>query len=242
MGDHRQVFYDNYEAFKEQVWSAGLDDYLAESYAIEMKRASAIPGHTVLELGFGSGRFLDWCKEHEFSAFGMEAAQPLVEKAKERGHTVWLGTNPSQVIPGSMKFDLIVAIDVFEHLTVEELLQLFEFCKDALNPSGKILARFPNGASPFSLPLQNGDVTHASSLTPQKIAQIAKIHSFVLEGAYNAARPLRGGKRPPWVRKFGYLARDVVTSFLCMTFHGKKFPMDANVTVVLGKNSGGHHP
>lgn len=235
MGDWRQVFYDNYDSFKEDSWAESVDEFLEDSFSIEMSRADAKPGQSVLELGFGNGLFLDWCKENQYKAYGVETVPVLVEKARDRGHTAWLGSRPADAVPPDQQFDLIVAIDLFEHLTTDELLDLFEFCARSLKTGGRILARFPNGASPFSAPLQYGDATHVSVLTPKKIEQIANIHNFKLVRACNAARPRHGGKRPPWIRRLGYLARDIIGNVTALAFHGKKIPMDANVTVVLAR-------
>lgn len=237
MEDLRGIFYNNYRSFKVESWKDHADTFLREAFSIEIKRSKIKPGQKILELGFGNGCFLDWCKEMGFAATGLETNPDMVESAKERGHEAWLGSSPKDAVPQDLSFDLIVAIDVFEHLTLKELLEVFDFCGKALNENGRILARFPNGASPFSRPLQHGDATHVSVLTPKKIEQIAAIHNFKLAGVYNAARPTRGGRRLPMIRKLGYFARDIIAWNLGMVFYGKTFPMDANVTVVLERAS-----
>ena len=67
------------------------------------------------------------------------------------------------------RFDLVVAFDVAEHLSFDELQTFFSWVRDHLNEGGKLYLRFPEGASPLGLANQNGDFMHVTSLTLPKI-------------------------------------------------------------------------
>ena len=73
-----------------------------------------------------------------------------------------------------MNFDLIVLLDVLEHIEACELFSFFELIKNKLSNSGIVIARFPNGDSPFSLENQNGDLTHTNYIGSYKIKSIAE--------------------------------------------------------------------
>lgn len=65
------------------------------------------------------------------------------------------------------KLDLVVAFDVMEHMTREQLLVLFDTLAALLKSGGHVLARFPNAQSPLGCVTQNGDWTHRSALSAQ---------------------------------------------------------------------------
>ena len=68
------------------------------------------------------------------------------------------------------QYDLIIALDVIEHLTDIEVKQLFAEANVLLKPKGLILIRTPNGAGPFGLPNQIGDATH---ITPISLSRLS---------------------------------------------------------------------
>ena len=57
-------------------------------------------------------------------------------------------------------FDVIVAIDVVEHLTHEELLNLMDTVYKKLKIKGKFILHTPNATSIFSGRMRYGDLTH----------------------------------------------------------------------------------
>ena len=59
-------------------------------------------------------------------------------------------------------FDLVIALDVMEHINKKDLEKFLFEVQRVLIKGGKFIARVPNGDSPFGLPLQNGDLTHQS--------------------------------------------------------------------------------
>ncbi len=234
MLDWRQHFYRQYEVFKG--WSERADHFSEESYCIEMRRAGLTSGDRVLELGFGTGEFLDWCQDQGCAVTGIEAIISLAKAAMQRGHDVRIGDAVALLPTLDGEFDLVVAFDLFEHLSVNELLDLFANIRRILSPAGKILARFPNGASPFSVVHQYGDMTHVTVLSPARIDQIAKSSGLRLIAAYNSARTTKGKRMPRALRTLAYLSRDVIETALGLIYYsGSRIPMDPNCTVILAK-------
>ena len=88
----------------------------------------------ILEIGFGNGSLAGWLKTFHPSASwtGIEVQQTLVEKAKNAGFDA--SSNLDQ-LPARKQFDVIVALDVIEHLSDSEiekvlkLLMIFEIRK-----------------------------------------------------------------------------------------------------------------
>jgi predicted TPR repeat methyltransferase len=190
-----------------------------------------------LEIGFGAGRFLDWARRRGYSVTGVEIIEELVDRARAAGHNVFQGTPQTVIDPGSQQFDLIVAFDVFKHLSVEELIDLLSFSRSILSSSGRILARFPNGGSPFGVFWQNSDVTHATTISGEGIRQLALVAGMQVLSVANAARPM-AGRRSRILKRGAYLLRDIIEWTIGYLYLGYRAPLDPNLTVVLGLELG----
>jgi len=123
----------------------------------------------VLEIGYGNGALLGYLRARGHAVVGVEINEPLVTRANECGYTAYQGAAWAIAELQPQHFDLIVAFDVAEHMSYEELRIFFAWVRDHLNEGGKLYLRFPEGASPFGLANQNGDFTHVTSLSLPKI-------------------------------------------------------------------------
>ena len=231
--DWRLQFYDDYLVFKS--WDDKRPAVLDEIFAIETGRAGKIAPAAALEIGFGSGHFLDWAAANGYRTTGVEIISSLVESAAQRGHRALHGLPREVLNPAVDRFDLIVAFDVFEHMTVEEIADFLQLAASLLNPGGRVLARFPNGTSPFGAFYQAADITHVTILSASRIRQIGLSAGLGLVDAFNAARPVAGTARSVLAQKARYLVRDAIEAFIGRLYFGSVVPLDPNITVVLGK-------
>lgn len=155
--------YDRYDQFKDWTpasfgaCSPGMADY----YRAELARHGMdVNGKRVLEIGFGNGEFLQFARTAGGEVHGIEIQPALLERARTHGFSVH-GDLDAGIAALSGPVDLFALFDVLEHLAPEETIALLQKLAGVAAPSGALLvARFPNGDSPFSLPLQNGDFTH----------------------------------------------------------------------------------
>ena len=93
------------------------------------------PGR-LLDIGCGTGWFLDVAKEYGFEVYGQELGKELAHwTAKQLGIEVF--NQPVRGLPESMKFDVITMFDVLEH--IPDPLELLLDCKDRLNNNGIIV-------------------------------------------------------------------------------------------------------
>lgn len=123
----------------------------------------------VLEIGFGNGAFAGWLKMiyPHISWTGIEIQDALVSKAQKAGFNAILA-NSDKMLVG--QYDLIIALDVIEHLTDQEIEAFFSDALAKLKLNGVILTRTPNGGGPFGLPNQTGDSTH---ITPISLSRLS---------------------------------------------------------------------
>ena len=208
---------------------------LAEIFDIEAARARIEKEDSLLEIGFGEGLFLDWAKESGFPITGVEINCDFYTLAKERGHNVYLGDAKELLFEADEKYNGIFLFDVLEHLTLEEISSLFDLFQTILVKKGKILARVPNGGSPFGRYLQNSDATHLTVLTGSKIQDIAQLSGLEVKGIFNGARTKKTGAHKNWILKWiAYGLRDVIQLAIGYLYYGENIPLDPNLTVVLG--------
>ena len=227
---------------RERLYRSYLDfhpladeDRSNEVFAIELQRAGLSPPARILEIGFGRGHFLDWARKNGYEVSGVEIIEEFVRNARDRGHDVFTGIAQDVIDPGN-QYDLIAAFDVFEHLSISELVDLLRFAKRILSKDGVILARFPNGSSPFGAHYQNGDATHNTALSGTRIGQIALVAGMRLVFAGNSARSLRAGRRHWALKRVAYIARDTIEWAIGQVYFGERIPLDPNLTVIIGNN------
>lgn len=233
----QEQFNKNYQ--KRKAWF-GKNNFQEQSevFSIETGRAGIKKGDSFLEIGFGEGLFLDWAKASGFDIAGVEINRDFFRMAKERGHIVYLGDTQAVLSGSDKKYDGIFLFDVIEHLTLNEILRLFTFLKSILKKEGNILARVPNGGSPFGRFLQNSDATHLTVLTGSKIQDIAQLSGLEVKGIYNGARTKRSGAHKNWILKWiAYGLRDILQLAIGYLYYGENIPLDPNLTIVIGHMS-----
>lgn len=125
----------------------------------------------VLELGFGDGRFLAYCRERKWQATGTELIPELVEFAKRSGFSAVLADQVDALPDDS--FDLVAAFDVFEHIPPADSVAFLAQIGRKLRPEGAAILRFPNADTSLSNPFQHGDPTHVNAIGLLKLRYYA---------------------------------------------------------------------
>jgi 2-polyprenyl-3-methyl-5-hydroxy-6-metoxy-1,4-benzoquinol methylase len=180
--------------------------------------ARPLAGKEVCEVGFGNGALLAYMGAAGYRIFGVELQEELVQRASSHGATA---VTTIEKFPDDLRFDLILLVDVIEHIDQPEIPGFLASIKARLKPDGRIIARFPNGDSPFGLKNQNGDVTHVTAIGSKKLGYFAR--RVGLDVVYLGAEPLpvAGGSFSKQVKKavsipLRYIARKLLTTFLTL--------------------------
>jgi len=119
--EHLIGFYEDYDRLYEKYLSL-LKEY---------------KGKTVLEIGFGRGRFLKLLQERGFRAFGIEKSEKMVSIAKKKGLLV----SKRDIGDIFEKFSVCVAIgDVLNYMDKIELKNFFENLGKKLEKNGIFIA------------------------------------------------------------------------------------------------------
>jgi SAM-dependent methyltransferase len=171
-----------------------LEKQVESYYSAEIRKTKLQNIHNVLEIGFGNGSFLTYAKKRNWNIIGIEMNDALVAQAKAFGYDA----RRSEAFDSleADQFDLIVAFDVLEHISQDELPAFLTTIRKVLRAGGVLLARFPNGDSPFGLPYQNGDITHITSIGSGKVEYFAKAIGFAIISIGRQAQPIFCGSYP----------------------------------------------
>lgn len=186
----------------------------------------------ILEIGFGNGNFMYWAKSNNHKVEGVELIESLVQAASKNNYVSY---GSLEEVPAE-KYDLIVAFDVLEHIPNSEIVNFISMLSDKLKKDGYILARFPNGDSPLSLHLQNGDLTHVNAIGESKMKQICNSSSVKLMEWVSPAYTYHGDI----IKMVGFILKRSVRFFIfrlyaLIAFSYSSKPVSSNVVCVLKK-------
>jgi 2-polyprenyl-3-methyl-5-hydroxy-6-metoxy-1,4-benzoquinol methylase len=98
------------------------------------------PGAKLLEIGFGSGRQLDFLRQLGWQVEGLDLDPTAVKVASSRGLAIHLGSLKEQNFP-DQSFDAVVSSHVIEH--VHDPVGLLAECRRILRPDGKLVIITP---------------------------------------------------------------------------------------------------
>jgi SAM-dependent methyltransferase len=221
--------YENYVAFKG--WDANPGGENCEDYAALVALVDLNGPLNILEIGFGAGAFLDWARAAGHRVVGIDILPDMVAAVRARGHEAYLPSESRGVLRDG-EFNLVMAIDVVEHLDEADLAGLMADARRVLKPGGRLVARFPNGESPFFGRFQHGDHTHKRPLTAMSLEQRVLPMGMRLERAVNP-RALPQGLGRRFKRQAAYLMRDAIEILIGYAYFGRRLPIDPNIAVVL---------
>jgi len=149
----------------------------------------------ILELGCGPGDMLAFLKRRGFSDVrGIDLSAEQVAIARRRGLDAevadvfrFLGDESARG-----RYRVIVAVDILEHFTKDELMRLAPAIRDALEPGGWLIAQTPNGAGLFPGQVIHGDLTHLTIFTPDSLRQLLRLFGFDAFRFYETGPVARG--------------------------------------------------
>jgi 2-polyprenyl-3-methyl-5-hydroxy-6-metoxy-1,4-benzoquinol methylase len=185
MSDYRSQMYDQYvTGFRDrplQFDSAAAVRW-ARPYEYYFRGwLPSNPDARIVDLACGDGQLLFSLKQHGFRNLrGVDISAEQVALAQQAGTDVvrqdvfdFLEATPDNSL------DLILALDLIEHLHKGEALQLLRNCASKLAAGGRLILQTPNADSPWCDTIRYGDFTHETCYTPNLLGRLLAMHSFV---------------------------------------------------------------
>ena len=155
----------------------------------------------ILDLGCGHGSLVYFARQAGYrNAEGVDRSPEQVAEARRLGiEGVREGDlmDTLDALPEGSQH-VIIAFDVIEHFTREELLPFIDAVQRTLAPGGRWLIHTPNAESPFFGRIRYGDITHEQAFTVTSLNQLLRASGFadvrcfedtpVVHGVASAAR------------------------------------------------------
>jgi len=191
MNNFKNIIYENYiknhnlnlygtstiEKFKKNA--KALNFYFGK--LLPNKKESAI-----LEIGCGDGSFIYW-----LNSIGYNDVSGIDVSLEQITHGKSLGINNLECTDlftflkfKKRKFDLIIAKDVIEHFTRDEVFEILTLVNENLTSNGRFIIQVPNGEGLFYTSIFYGDYTHEMAYTASSINQIALNNNFSKSSCY----------------------------------------------------------
>lgn len=150
----------------------------------------------ILDVGCGRGYALSALKhlgyEH-LSGIDIDAGQ--VRFAQKLGHHVVQVENSTDYLnTHCAEYDLVLLMDVLEHLPTESQCTLLNAIRESLREAGSLLCTVPNAASPLASYWRHVDFTHRCSFTRESLHFVLDQSGFDVE----RLEPIEFFARPRW--------------------------------------------
>jgi 2-polyprenyl-3-methyl-5-hydroxy-6-metoxy-1,4-benzoquinol methylase len=227
--------YSGYAGWKRWHGEFAPSDRETRYFAAELADIP-LAGKRVLEIGFGNGSFLAWAKAQGADVVGTEIDAAMIGRARAKGYDA-RPASLELLTTASQRFDLVAAFDVFEHWDKPTLVASLRQIAALLRSDGLLLARFPNGQSPFGRVHQYGDLTHQTVLSASSVAQLAHLTGFTVVRVSNAcAVPLRRDFFTLLKHHWRRLRRARIERWIGKLYGVGRLALDPNLVALLRKS------
>jgi 2-polyprenyl-3-methyl-5-hydroxy-6-metoxy-1,4-benzoquinol methylase len=133
----------------------------------------------ILDIGCGWGKNLKILEKHGYTnSFGIDISTEQIEIAEKNDIKNVKCINAIDFLKNSKeKYDVILLIDVLEHIEFEESIELIKLINGSLNDDGTLYIQVPNAYSLF-IPLRYSDLTHLRAYTYHSLTQLMNLSTF----------------------------------------------------------------
>ncbi|HET6512862.1 MAG TPA: class I SAM-dependent methyltransferase [Candidatus Kapabacteria bacterium] len=182
--DFRQELYKGYvSAFKQENLTetaqaqAAYDRWADARY---YPLFSHLPKNAaILDLGCGPGRTMLFMKSKGFTnVTGVDISEEQTEIARRRGLNAITADVKDHLVQHSNEYDMIIMIDVVEHFSKAELIELFKLIHYSLKKGGIVIYQTVNGEGMYPTQIMYGDLTHMTYLTAGSSEQLLRATGF----------------------------------------------------------------
>lgn len=177
--------FDVYKNYTTTAMLTGLDERKLTHWSIGYFTANIAPhlpedkGVEIMEIGCGYGRNIKALQELGYSnSRGIDISEEQITYATNKlGLTNVEVMDAAVALSGDERYDVILLLDVLEHLELAYSVQLIRLIFRALKPGGVFVVQVPNAISPLS-PNRHWDITHLRAYTTHSMEQHLRLGGF----------------------------------------------------------------
>ena len=136
---------------------------------------------SIVDLGCGSGALLLLLQQAGYvNTLGIETSPDQVEFARQLGVKSIIAGDLLAFLRKSAGelFDVVVACDVLEHFSKDEVLELLDHAHRVLRPGGRLILHVPNAEGVFGSRIFWSDFTHEMAFTREALRQLTQACGF----------------------------------------------------------------
>jgi 2-polyprenyl-3-methyl-5-hydroxy-6-metoxy-1,4-benzoquinol methylase len=180
MYQYRERFYKQY--YRSQAGRSNFNANIVDKLSIDERhfRKEILPlidkpkDATILDIGCGYGSLVYTFQKAGFkNTIGIDLSEEQVKVASQLGiEGVSLQDIKSHLLASTGKYDVITGIDIIEHFSKDEVIELLDMVKNSLNSEGIAIFRTPNVDAPYSTVFYYGDFTHENFLNFSSATQL----------------------------------------------------------------------
>jgi 2-polyprenyl-3-methyl-5-hydroxy-6-metoxy-1,4-benzoquinol methylase len=202
---YRSRIYNNYVKAREQLLAPqtlqGLAPRAPYLRRLVLQHFPADRDAAILDLGCGHGALIHFARELGYRGLrGVDDSPEQVAAAQRLGieGIEQCELRSALTAQADASLDTVVAFDVIEHFTRDELLPFVDAVARVLKPGGSWIIHVPNGESPLIGAIRYGDITHELAFTRTSLSQLLLSSGFggvqyfedtpVVHGAKSAVR------------------------------------------------------
>lgn len=193
-------------------------------------------GVRIVDLGCGHGTYIHFLKQKGYhNLIGIDASAEQVELAHRLNMPeVQCGDIKDFLEHDSQSVDVVLLMDILEHLPLEAILGLLDSVYLKLRKGGKLIIHVPNAEGLFGMRMRYGDLTHEQAFTPTSMRQLLKTIGFSTV-LYSEDKPIVHGMKS-LVRRLVWDVLTVPHRLLLMAETGEtEFVLTQNMLVVAQK-------
>ncbi len=133
----------------------------------------------ILEIGCGYGRYTKAILEVGYTNItGIDISKEQIAYARENlGLHQVQEADALEFLQAGNKYDLIILMDVLEHLEIDYAVSLLRKVFESLQDNGRFILHVPNSLAPLR-PSYYGDVTHIRPFSVDSMSQILRMGGF----------------------------------------------------------------
>jgi 2-polyprenyl-3-methyl-5-hydroxy-6-metoxy-1,4-benzoquinol methylase len=179
MDRYKKIIYDNYISTHNRnlYGENSLERIKAYAPALNHYYGRHLPADKnvrILDIGCGDGNFVYHMQQSGYkNAAGIDVSAEQIEKGRAMGiDNLHCGDLIEFLRTSREKYDVVIAKDVIEHFTRNEVFDILIEISRVLKEGGKFIMQVPNGQGYFYTSIFYGDYTHEMAYTESSIRQV----------------------------------------------------------------------
>ncbi|MDP8235644.1 MAG: class I SAM-dependent methyltransferase [Candidatus Erginobacter occultus] len=190
--EYRKRLYEIYESRPRPVRAEVTREAIERQFPVwESRFRRHLPrdlSTPVIDVGCGSGGFVHYLRRVGYSDVrGVDISGEQVAAARSLGIAgVTREDIREHLAAHPAAYGAVIARDLIEHFTREEVIDLLILAHRSLIPGGTLLIQTVNLESPFSLRYRWGDLTHESGFTSYSLEAALLLAGFQGAASYSA--------------------------------------------------------